>query len=313
MARTIQNEEDLLGLGIEEHYDIERKSGRLLDDLGKFRTEVAEAVCALANSGGGHLILGQENNRLAFDGLPDPFKHRPIHEWLNQLIPDLVLPTLSGFRVWPISVSTLPDDRKVVVVEVPDSPFAPHQTKETREYKYREGCNTRRAPHFYLEALRSRLIAPILKISGCEFHIGSMSSPSDERPLFRFSVSGKVQNEGRIACHRWAIKYEFSGARNAPWTPHDGWVGPTDEPIFHLARKPFGMEFGLPMAPSRAHIQHFPDQLEALTLRCFAISEHGPGEPFLWPLAPSITTQLSNEIVDRLVQWIQKREQQQRR
>ncbi len=310
MSRSIMTEDNLIGLGVEEHYDIERKAGIALDDLSSFRTLVAKAVCAFANFGGGYLILGQRNNKVEFDGLPETYKDRPTHEWLNQLIPELVVPTLSGFRVWPVTKngsSIIPEGFNVYVVEVPDSPFAPHQTKEGRQYFYRAGCNSRPAPHFYLEALRSRFVAPILKISGFEFQLGMLGSePEGRPPLFRFSVRAALQNEGRVACHRWAVKYEFIGASIPQWTPHDGWITGADLVLLHSQCWPIGMEFGLPMPASPEHMIHYADQLAALTLRCFAISERGPGEPIEWPLAASIDKTCRNTIVERCVQWFRK-------
>jgi hypothetical protein len=62
-------EEEILALPHGEHNYFERKGSSIIPDdfnnkekLLKFRKDLAKALSAFANSGGGHLILGQEDD-----------------------------------------------------------------------------------------------------------------------------------------------------------------------------------------------------------------------------------------------------------
>jgi predicted HTH transcriptional regulator len=73
-----------------EHDYFDRKSGRLLND-SKFRDKLAKVLSAFANSGGGQLLLGV-NNDGTFDGVQPLQGNTPIREWIEQIIPNLLNP-----------------------------------------------------------------------------------------------------------------------------------------------------------------------------------------------------------------------------
>jgi len=147
----------VLALPPREHDFFDRKSGRLLND-SSFREDVAKALSAFANTGGGHLVLGVQDDG-TMDGLP-PLKGRtPVREWLEQIIPNLLSYPLQDFRVHeviPATPSAIPPGQSVIVIDVGDSMLAPHQTADTKIYYHRSGGHSVRAPHIYLEAIRGR-------------------------------------------------------------------------------------------------------------------------------------------------------------
>lgn len=61
-------EADIAALPDGEHDYFDRKSGRMLSDPN-FEKDMAKALCAFANSGGGYFILGVEDDG-TFDGVP---------------------------------------------------------------------------------------------------------------------------------------------------------------------------------------------------------------------------------------------------
>jgi predicted HTH transcriptional regulator len=71
-----------------EHDYFDRKSG-LLFEKTHFEDVVAKALCAFANSGGGHLILGVDDRGIP-DGLPRLKGRTPMRESLEQKIPRLI-------------------------------------------------------------------------------------------------------------------------------------------------------------------------------------------------------------------------------
>jgi len=123
-----------------EHDFFDRKSGRLLADP-QFRHDLAKAFSGIANSGGGHIILG-----VADDGTLDgvlPLKGRTcVREWIEQVIPNLVDPVPTAFRVHRLESTTdysIPGDGVVIVIDIGDSHLAPFQSRQNKLYYYRVG------------------------------------------------------------------------------------------------------------------------------------------------------------------------------
>ena len=98
-----------------------------------------------ANSGGGTLIYGLtdpepgETEWNVDDGGVDVMiKKNGTKEWLETVIPNQMEPPLEKFNVYAIPPSSLGtnirQNRALFVVEVPDSPKAPHQAKDYRYY-----------------------------------------------------------------------------------------------------------------------------------------------------------------------------------
>jgi hypothetical protein len=158
VKRELWTEDDVLALPSGEHEYFDRKSGALLTDKD-FEKDLAKALSAFSNSGGGHLLLGVKNDG-TFDGLPKIHKGKQsTREWLEQVAPNLVSYPLQDIRVHevvPSKPSAIPPGNIVIVIDVGDSNLAPHQSIFTYIYYYRVGGHSKPAPHFYLETLRGR-------------------------------------------------------------------------------------------------------------------------------------------------------------
>src|ERR1043165_6738328 len=158
LKKEIWRESDLAALPEGEQDYFERKSGQLFES-SDWRDNLAKAVSAFANSGGGHLIIGVENNG-RIDGVARNHKGKQsTKDWLEQIIPDLVTYGLQDFSVHevvPDAPLEIPLNHVVIVIDIGDSPQAPHQTAHTKDYYYRAGGRSEKAQHHYLEMLRSR-------------------------------------------------------------------------------------------------------------------------------------------------------------
>jgi len=147
VKRERWTEAELEDLPTEKPDVFDRKSGKLFEDQAKFLDSVAKALSAFANSGGGSLIIGVDDNGTP-DGLP------------------AAVGRASDFRVHTViksDPSRIPADKEVIVIDVGDSAAAPHQSKRDKIYYRREGGRSVPAPHFYLEILRQRLTNPVLE------------------------------------------------------------------------------------------------------------------------------------------------------
>jgi hypothetical protein len=209
IKRERWTEADVLVLPTGEHDFFDRKSGSLMGTVD-FRKDMAKAISAFANSGGGHLLLGVKDDG-TFDGVPPVAKGRmPTRQWLEQIIPNLVNFPLEDFRVhevMPATPSSIPAGKVVIVADVGDSVLAPHQAADARIYYYREGGHSKPAPHFYLETLRNRLVNPVLKAE-LEGLTISRAYRHDGGVFVETRLRFRLTNTGRIASYKWALVIE---------------------------------------------------------------------------------------------------------
>ena len=188
----------LLSLPDGEDDRFDRKAFTSVEDLRRF---IGKSVSAFANSGGGTVVLGQNDDR-TIDGVPRVIRGRQTaREWLGQVAADSVVPALHLFH---ISVIEYPegtaDDRVVLVLDIGDSPEAPHQCARDHIYYRRTGEQSLPAPHFYLELLRQRQTAPKLDVIERESIAVGWFAHEDCVALVG-CVRTKIANRGeRVAC-----------------------------------------------------------------------------------------------------------------
>jgi hypothetical protein len=193
-----------------EHDYFERKSGRLFDnpaERNNLLDVLAKAASAFANSGGGHLVFGVDDNG-GIDGVPRIFSGTTTtRDWLEQKLPDLLDYKLNDFRVHtvvPSEPSHTSGGRELIVIDIGDSALAPHQSRRHSAYYYRSAGRSVPAPHFYLELLRHRLTNAAL-----EYHLSSIVIENAwkhaDAVYLRFDALFEIKNVGRIAAYKWAL------------------------------------------------------------------------------------------------------------
>lgn len=166
MKKERWTEAELVALPAGEHDYFERKGGDLLTDSG-YREKIAQALSAFANSGGGQLIIGVRDD-LSIDGVPETRGRTRTRDWIEQLIPNLLIYALQDFRVHEVErdpQSAIPVNRVVIVIEVGDSALAPHQSESNKVYYHRSGGRSEPAPHHYLKMLWSRETYPSRRVA----------------------------------------------------------------------------------------------------------------------------------------------------
>jgi hypothetical protein len=218
--RVRWTEADVDALPDGEHDYFERKSGRLFADQAAFLGKLAKTVSALANSGGGHLVLGVADDGTP-DGIPPLVGRTSVKDWLEQKLPNLVSYPLSLFRVHLVErgmPSRVPPDREVVVIDVGDSPLAPHQCVHNggdarkNTYYYRQAGRSEPAPHFYLELLRQRLVGPSLVVDGVTVAPKRPGLVERGHIFLPMTVTFGIENTGRVAAYDWGVRWlDMSG------------------------------------------------------------------------------------------------------
>ncbi len=181
-------EAEVLGLPDGEHNYFDRKSGKLFADKGKLYATLAKALSAFANSGGGHLVLGQMDDG-TIDGVPPKKKAERLsvsgssREFLSSSRTHW-----DRFRVHHRSFESLlrrgfqqtRDDSHPTSVKAGCLPHQAAFPADNPQYFYRQGGQSIAAPHHYLEGLRNRRLTFAVLESSLESVTVGRSHPEDD-------------------------------------------------------------------------------------------------------------------------------------
>jgi hypothetical protein len=303
MIRENWNEAELVAIP-HEHDSYERKRGALLDNNDEFQKELAVQLSAMANSGGGHVILGQQDDG-AFDGVANMRGRTPTRQWIEQIVPNLTQFPLPRFRVHEIAVSTLPVDRPVIVIDIPDSHLAPHQAYKgtLRQYYVRAGGHAVPAPHHFLEALRNRLTKIVLVPQLEQIVVNNAYEHHAGYAVVDFVCRWSAKNQSRQSASLWTIETQF---------PPNEWISVLTHEDFPRIPTEKGVVRRRPILPGRAgkSLTHFgiavdPQQFPSRQLLALfehsqvvgrAISENHIGEDMAFPM----NDYCGRDIIDRV-------------
>jgi hypothetical protein len=145
------NEESILELPLGEFDWLEVKGRRALDltiptvEEKHVRENLSKALSAFANSGGGRLIFGLKDPKTKTSkwqvddgGIAVTNRYGDTREWLESIIPTLVDYPLTEFNVYAVlpqdDWSQIQHGRALFVIDISDSPHAPHQAQDNRYY-----------------------------------------------------------------------------------------------------------------------------------------------------------------------------------
>ncbi|NBC12736.1 MAG: hypothetical protein GVY09_05225 [Gammaproteobacteria bacterium] len=133
---------------IPESVTLEYKGPEAFQDKDK----ICKTITALANSAGGHFIIGIESEnekpiRLrGFEG-----KHSKI-DWIYRIVNNHTYPVVEFLQVNELIDR---DEGKYYVIKVSQSPQAPHQSSDKKYYK-RRGTHSDPMEHYEIEDVRNR-------------------------------------------------------------------------------------------------------------------------------------------------------------
>jgi hypothetical protein len=135
--QTFADVEAFLQQGAAENLALDYK--RELGDSSGARAEMCKDVSAFANSQGGEIVYGVEENqdrtpRLPVFGTPRTFGRQNVEEWAVQVLQSGVQPRMA-FEVEAFELPNDPD-RCVLVVRTQTSPAAPHMVTFKEDNRY---------------------------------------------------------------------------------------------------------------------------------------------------------------------------------
>lgn len=193
--------EQVLNLPDAESDLFDRKSARAFE-RNDWRATFGKALSAFANSGGGHVFIGIED-----DGRPTGCpptgggagSRQTFVEWLNNILPGLTDYPLHAFRCHAVEIDAerraVLGDRLVVAVNIDDSPSAPHQCRADRLYYHRQGGTSVPAPHQIIDLLRNRPVAATLRLDCLRVFGSHVMTDFPEYVRFGFETSAEVVND----------------------------------------------------------------------------------------------------------------------
>ncbi len=125
----------LISAGQEENLQLDFKRTVVLDDKGK--TELSKDVSAFANTIGGQIIIGMDedpsSSHKAISLVPlDP--KAVSKETLEQVINSRIQPRILGIRIWSVDLLKVAPGQVAYILEIPESSTA-HQAYDGRYYR----------------------------------------------------------------------------------------------------------------------------------------------------------------------------------
>lgn len=197
LPASLADIESLVRNQVPESIHLDYKANPALDP--KKRDEIAKDVSAFANSDGGLLVYGVEEDKvshlpLQIDAGVDPKWNR---EWLEQVITSNISPRIEGIAITQFS---LPTGRQVVCVCVPKSFRGPHQAPDQRYYK-RFNFSSFPMEHYEVDDVRARAqtIPPLVVLD--------LKPPSENFLPF------VLRNVGNLP----ALNLKFSWSKDMKW------------------------------------------------------------------------------------------------
>lgn len=124
-----------------------------LDNFNKdWQNDLSKVLSALANSGGGYLLLGVIENQegICLDqlGINRKIKGNGTKKWFEDILRTMTEPFIQHLDVYEFSNynGSKLDKTALYIIEINDSPIAPHQAKD-KKYYIRTGSSSLPASH----------------------------------------------------------------------------------------------------------------------------------------------------------------------
>jgi predicted HTH transcriptional regulator len=132
VPKTIAEINKLTNDKVQESLHLEYKDSRAA--APDHSNEISKAISAFANSDGGVIIYGVQEDKKHFPIMIDIGIDHSIfsHERLEQIIHGNITPRVDDLRIYPIPLSI---DRSIYVVQIPKSYRGPHQAADKKYYK----------------------------------------------------------------------------------------------------------------------------------------------------------------------------------
>jgi hypothetical protein len=193
---TLNNKADLERLiteQIQESLTLDYKASPALGKSESQRNELCKDVTAFANSAGGQIVYGVEEDKQYPTKLDDGADAAITKEWIEQVLSSRVQPRIDGLIITPIQLAA----GLGFVITIPQATSrAPHQAPDKKYYKRQNFQSAPMEDYEIRDALR-RSTTPLLKATlsfGAQSNVSATFPPNIEvsRPILMYTT---VTNE----------------------------------------------------------------------------------------------------------------------
>ena len=152
----------------EESVHLDFKAAGSLSKDDKKKAEIAKDVSAFANSDGGIIVYGIEEQEHKAHALSYIDGNTYTKEWLEQVIQDNIQKRIEGLEIFPIRDNG-DITKSIYIVKIPRSSNTPHMSADKCYYK-RNNFRSVKMEEYEVRDLFYRETTPNLTISGCNFY-----------------------------------------------------------------------------------------------------------------------------------------------
>lgn len=152
----------------EESVHLDFKAAGSLSKDDKKKTEIAKDVSAFANSDGGIIVYGIEEQEHKAHALSYIDGNTYTKEWLEQVIQDNIQRRIEGLEIFPIRDNG-DITKSIYIVKIPRSSNTPHMSADKCYYK-RNNFRSVKMEEYEVRDLFYREATPNLTISGYNFY-----------------------------------------------------------------------------------------------------------------------------------------------
>jgi len=143
----LETEEDIQRLideRIPESYILEYKKEPWPEKKGKnTATEIAKDISSFANTQGGRIIIGVEENKKTKEPVAKhPFEIANWEERIEDVRHDTIKPFIEELRIWRVK-SDEQGGKAYLIIEIPESPNAPHMVTTSNKYYRRDNSGAK--------------------------------------------------------------------------------------------------------------------------------------------------------------------------
>ncbi len=178
-------------------------------DKEKILTELASQLSAFSNTSGGTIVYGlTDAGEVDQGGVARVIKgNRSCKEWLEDVIPHLTEFSIVGVNVYEVlgavgKASKIGPGKALIVVSVPESDGAPHQSSRDQRYYIRLGSHSLPASHRLIEDIRNRSKHPLIVVANSTLsHLRIPRFPRGSRSFsgsLELRIRFRIKNNGRI-------------------------------------------------------------------------------------------------------------------
>ena len=197
----------------EESVYLDFKAAGSLSKDDKKKAEIAKDVSAFANSDGGIIVYGIEEQEHKAHALSYIDGNTYTKEWLEQVIQDNIQRRIEGLEIFPIRDNG-DITKSIYIVKIPRSSNTPHMSADKCYYK-RNNFRSVKMEEYEVRDLFYRESTPNLKINGYNFY---QSDESDDYITFGFIA--QVWNDSNTIATLYKLNCyieNYNGFNNLSW------------------------------------------------------------------------------------------------